>query len=315
MDKDDNQKANLSLEISIVDNKPKIKYIYSKGAVKSQILSKAILASNSDPMELYKIMHHSVIPQPTDSYLKKLQYIAKLKAVNYDLAKIEISQKEKEQLIKDIQNKKIEAYKDRIISRHKGNKLIDFMDCASDTKIILRGVSFGKFENIEQNLYYCLDNTDLILNGFIAEPLIYRIPTDPKSETTKRILKELEPFKKINIKKDLLDKGYLEKNNYEFIKIPISDYKANTALLYALLTQKNANNKGYKYRDFIISIIQEFIYCNFALHTHHRTINRPLNFDIDTKERTKKTSQNLFTSAFITKLLLNNFLPYRNANF
>ncbi|MDA3047499.1 hypothetical protein [Campylobacter sp. JMF_08 NE1] len=254
--------------------------------IEAQQRTKAILATQTDFSELYKVI------------------------------KSDLSINEKEKIITDNQNLKIQFYNNRINSRHKGNKLADFM---GDKEIILKGINYGKFENIEQNLYYCLDNVDLILNGFLAEPLIYRIPTKHNQKQAKQILKELAPYKKI-------DTNILKKYN-QLQAIPPSDFKANTALLYALFTERDIkrqfNHKTqkyeyftkYKYRDFIISIIQEFIYSNFTLNHNHRTSTQPLNFYINTKDKTQKTNQNLFKNSDIAKLILNNFLPYRNANF
>ncbi|WP_270875507.1 hypothetical protein [Campylobacter sp. JMF_05 ED3] len=194
---------------------------------------------------------------------------------------------EKETIFNQNMDYKISYYEKRLLTRTKTDLF--------HQEIILKGIDFGDFADIEKNIYYCLDNADLLLNGFLTMQGNYIFFINPK-------------LQKKDYKAEI--KGLNTKINTDILKqynklrpIPLNDYKTNTALLYALMhernkTDKGANKKGYQYRDFIISVIQEFIYCNYRL------------YDIPIKNH----NQNLIKKNLLIDSLLS-FLHYRNAKY
>ena len=92
-------------------------------------------------------------------------------------------------------------------------------------------------------------------------------------------------------------------------QIPLNSVEANTALLYLLYHQRNTNKqgtyaKGYKYRKFIVSIIQDYLYSNLILESYYNK-----NKLVSTKIKGAK-SQNIAKPQAIEKFL-NIWIKYR----
>ena len=201
---------------------------------------------------------------------------------------------------KFLQDLKVKFYQSRLNYRHKGGAFSDFL---ADETITLGGVDFGSYSDIEQNIYYTLDGTDFVLEHTLKEPQKAQIGSfTARFFGSYKFPKEIKA-QKINhqAQKDILIKTSSQ--------IPLNSVEASTALLYLLYHQRNTNKqgtyaKGYKYRKFIVSIIQDYLYSNLILESYYNK-----NKLVSTKIKGAK-SQNIAKPQAIEKFL-NIWIKYR----
>lgn len=160
--------------------------------------------------------------------------------------------------VKYLQSKKIKFYKTHLNRWNKGK---DFKKIFEKENFILNGVNFGSYRNIEQNIYYALDGTDFVLKYTLKEPQKAQI-----GSFTARFFNNFDLKKEITAQR-INPKPILKKYNAYTKQIQSKNTKANTALLYSLFYEKNEQG-GYKYRKFIISIIQDYLYSNQILESY-----------------------------------------------
>lgn len=239
-----------------------------------------------DPL-LARLAHHT----------KQGDFFAMLQITKYQDKK---SQTNAIQNIKFLQDLKVKFYQSRLNYRHKGGAFSDFL---ADETITLGGVDFGSYSDIEQNIYYALDGTDFVLEYTLKEPQKAQIGSfTARFFGSYKFPKEIKA-QKINhqAQKDILIKTSSQ--------IPLNSVEANTALLYLLYHQRNTNKqgtyaKGYKYRKFIVSIIQDYLYSNLILESYYNK-----NKLVSTKIKGAK-SQNIAKPQAIEKFL-NIWIKYR----
>lgn len=239
-----------------------------------------------DPL-LARLAHHT----------KQGDFFAMLQITKYQDKK---SQTNAIQNIKFLQDLKVKFYQSRLNYRHKGGAFSDFL---ADETITLGGVDFGSYSDIEQNIYYALDGTDFVLEYTLKESQKAQIGSfTARFFGSYKFPKEIKA-QKINhqAQKDILIKTSSQ--------IPLNSVEANTALLYLLYHQRNTNKqgtyaKGYKYRKFIVSIIQDYLYSNLILESYYNK-----NKLVSTKIKGAK-SQNIAKPQAIEKFL-NIWIKYR----
>lgn len=221
---------------------------------------------------------------------KQGDFFAMLQATKYQDKQ---SQTNAIQNVKDLQDLKVEFYKSRLGYRHKGGAFSDFI---ADEKITLGGVDFGSYSDIEQNIYYALDGVDFTLEYALKEPQKAQI-----GSFTARFFGGYKFQKEIKAQKisHQAQKNILIKTSSQ---IPLNSVETNTALLYLLYHQRNTNEqgtytKGYKYRKFIISIIQDYLYSNLILESNYNKCEL-----VSTKIKGAK-SQNIAKPQAIEKFL------------
>lgn len=212
----------------------------------------------------------------------------------------------KEQAINNIislQDYKIKLYEEK--ERTLAIKSNIFGDMKDSDEIILHGLKVGSFEDIKTNIYYALDGVDHILAFNVWEQpeksligsFTAKYVNNPHFYT-----KELIKIDSKTILKEALT------NNPN--KLDPQNPKVNTALLYALFTQrsttdKGQHTKGYKYRKALIVLIQAYIYINLLLEsaTHNNeTIKRYLD---------KKGNTYIFKNDKNLEKYIKNFINYR----
>lgn len=233
-----------------------------------------------DPL-LARLAHHT----------KQGDFFAMLQATKYQDKE---SQTNAIQNVKYLQDLKVKFYQSRLGYRRKGGAFSDFIK--DNKKIILGGVDFGSYSDIEQNIYYALDGTDFALEYTLKEPQKVQI-----GSFTARFLGGYKFPKEIKAQKisHQAQKDILIKTSSQ---IPLNSVEANTALLYLLYHQRNTNEqgtytKGYKYRKFIISIIQDYLYSNLILESNYNKCEL-----VSTKIKGAK-SQNIAKPQAIEKFL------------
>ncbi|MDY4445754.1 hypothetical protein [Campylobacter sp.] len=239
-----------------------------------------------DPL-LARLAHHT----------KQGDFFAMLQITKYQDKK---SQTNAIQNIKFLQDLKVKFYQSRLNYRHKGGAFSDFL---ADETITLGGVDFSSYSDIEQNIYYALDGTDFVLEHTLKEPQKAQIGSfTARFFGSYKFPKEIKA-QKINhqAQKDILIKTSSQ--------IPLNSVEASTALLYLLYHQRNTNKqgtyaKGYKYRKFIVSIIQDYLYSNLILESYYNK-----NKLVSTKIKGAK-SQNIAKPQAIEKFL-NIWIKYR----
>lgn len=239
-----------------------------------------------DPL-LARLAHHT----------KQGDFFAMLQVTKYQDKE---SQTNAIQNIKFLQDLKVKFYQSRLNYRHKGGAFSDFL---ADETITLGGVDFGSYSDIEQNIYYALDGTDFVLEYTLKEPQKAQIGSfTARFFGSYKFPKEIKA-QKINhqAQKDILIKTSSQ--------IPLNSVEASTALLYLLYHQRNTNKqgtyaKGYKYRKFIVSIIQDYLYSNLILESYYNK-----NKLVSTKIKGAK-SQNIAKPQAIEKFL-NIWIKYR----
>lgn len=239
-----------------------------------------------DPL-LARLAHHT----------KQGDFYAMLQATKYQDKE---SQTNAIQNIKFLQDLKVKFYQSRLNYRRKGGAFSDFL---ADETITIGGVDFGSYSDIEQNIYYALDGTDFVLEHTLKEPQKAQIGSfTARFFGSYKFPKEIKA-QKINhqAQKDILIKTSSQ--------IPLNSVEANTALLYLLYHQRNTNKqgtyaKGYKYRKFIVSIIQDYLYSNLILESYYNK-----NKLVSTKIKGAK-SQNIAKPQAIEKFL-NIWIKYR----
>ncbi|MDL0096098.1 hypothetical protein [Campylobacter vicugnae] len=212
----------------------------------------------------------------------------------------------KEQAINNIislQDYKIKLYEEK--ERTLAIKSNIFGDMKDSDEIILHGLKVGSFEDIKTNIYYALDGVDHIL--------AFNIWEQPEKSLigsfTAKYVNNPHFYTKELIKidsKTTLKEALTNNQN----KLDPQNPKVNTALLYALFTQrsttdKGQHTKGYKYRKALIVLIQAYIYINLLLEsaTHNNeTIKRYLD---------KKGNTYIFKNDKNLEKYIKNFINYR----
>lgn len=269
------------------------KYKHKKGYESEKQVYKRLYKTKSfnaikegDPL-LARLAHHT----------KQGDFFAMLQATKYQDKE---SQTNAIQNVKFLQDLKVKFYQSRLNYRHKGGAFSDFL---ADETITLGGVDFGSYSDIEQNIYYALDGTDFVLEYTLKEPQKAQIGSfTARFFGSYKFPKEIKA-QKINhqAQKDILIKTSSQ--------IPLNSVEASTALLYLLYHQRNTNKqdtyaKGYKYRKFIVSIIQDYLYSNLILESYYNK-----NKLVSTKIKGAK-SQNIAKPQAIEKFL-NIWIKYR----
>lgn len=231
----------------------------------------------------------------------------------------------------DFENFKKRQIKKRIelrikfYEKHLESKYTFLNDNTDELQIILKGdenkkgIDFGYFSEIKENLYYCFDGFDYITNlnnrDFLV-PLDFILDMNSalykenknifenllnKDTATKKNSKNKDCNKKDKkIIYNKIDTSILKQYN-KYNKIPLTDYKANLALLYALMHERN--NKGYRYRKFVLLFIQNYITCSYLIRSAK---------DETIKETIKnRKNRDIFTNSHIQKRILYYFFPDR----
>lgn len=205
--------------------------------------------------------------------------------------------------IKSIQDFKIRLYEER--ERTLTIKSNIFIDMKDSDEIILHGLKVGSFEDIKTNIYYALDGVDHILTFNVWEqPEKSLIGSFTAKYVNNPHFYTKEPIKIDS--KTILKEALTNNLN----KLDPQNPEVNTALLYALFTQRNTTDKGqhtkgYKYRKALIVLIQAYIYANLLLDSaldSNETIKRYLD---------KKGNTYIYKNDKNLEKYIKNFINYR----